>query len=811
MPTTGTRPPALRAHAWLGAIAWHAAYHRVGGRVRHLDDGGTATTSEPRNRARAAGTRFRPSFPLVEAKLHPSVDRPGLVHRARLMARRPLEDRAAVVTVIAPAGYGKTTFLAEAVRRDERSAAWLSLDDYDNDPSVFLTYVAAALDRLEPIDPSLTSALAVQGSGVLGAAVPRLASELHRWTRPGLLVLDDVHRLVNRSCLDALAALLEHLPPGFQVVLAGRVTPGLPLARMRVQGMLQEITREDLAFDPAETRELAAAMGRSLSRDQARDLTDRTEGWPAAIYLALLPGPHGTVDALAFHISDNDGYITDYISSELQPMIDEGELTLLMRLAVLETVELSAAAAVSGLPEAPDRLRVVARTNGLVARIDAPDETYRFHPLLRGFLRAELDRRDPDAGPAVHRRAARWLAERGRLEEAVEHAVAGGDLDQVSTLIERTFLTTYYGGHADRLSRWLGRFRDGDFEERPSLAIVGAWIEALGGRPESADRLADIVERASVREPTAHGAASFESSRAMLRVVMARGGPDAILRDAMVATRLEGPASPWRATALWLLAGAHIVLGDRAAADSALAEAVTAAPLVGTPGFYALALRASLAIGRGDWRAAEQFARESQAGFERAGLGGVVSVLMAHAVAARVSIHRGDLARGRQELVRAQLMRPQATYALGWASILAQLEMARAYLSLSDPAGARSVVADAETILRHRPEMGVLSEEVRHLRAQLGAAEHAASGPSTLTPAELRILPFLSTHLTFEEIGDRIFVSRHTVKSHSVSIYAKLGVSDRAEAVERAVDIGLLEPYFGYRSRDPAELVIGTD
>jgi LuxR family transcriptional regulator, maltose regulon positive regulatory protein len=137
--------------------------------------------------------------------------------------------------------------------------------------------------------------------------------------------------------------------------------------------------------------------------------------------------------------------------------------------------------------------------------------------------------------------------------------------------------------------------------------------------------------------------------------------------------------------------------------------------------------------------------------------------------------------------------------------------MARAHLAISDPGGARSVVSDAEAIVRLRPEMGVLVEAVQELRARLDAAERAAAGPSTITPAELRILPFLSTHLTFAEIGDRLFVSRHTVKSHAVSIYAKLGSSGRAEAVERAVDVGLLEPYFGYRSRDSAGSAVGTE
>lgn len=711
-----------------------------------------------------------------------------------------VDPRPSVVTVIAPAGYGKTTFLAEWMRQQGRGVAWLSLDDLDNEPSVFLTYIAAALDRVEPIDGSMSSALAVQGPAVLGTSVPRLASELHRWAHPGLLMLDDVHRLVDRACLDALAALMEHLPPGFRVALAGRVAPDLPLARTRVQQNLLEITRDDLAFDAEETEQLAVAAGHRLSRDAARDLAERTEGWPAAIYLAALAGRRGaSVGASSFAISGHDGFIAEYIGSELRPTLAEEDVAVLTRASVLESIDVSTVAAVTGLSRAPERLRAMAAANGLVVRLGGPQEAYRLHPLLRDYMRAELDRREPGAASSLHRRAAQWLADGGRPEEAVEHALASGDLDAAAILIEGAFLTTYYGGHTDRLSRWLRRFDDLAFEERPSLAIVATWVEALSGRAESADRLAAIVERSKAARPPADGTASFVSARAMLRVAMASHGPGAMLEEATIAANAEAPGSRWRGTALWLLGGAHILHGDAAAADGILAEAVAGAPRTGTSSFYALALRASLAIARGDWHAAEQFARESQAGFERTHLDGVTSALMVHSVAARVSIRRGDIARGREELVRAQLVRPLASHALPWTSVLAQLELARAYLAIADPAGARSVVSDSVAILRRRPQLGVLPEAVRELQTRLDAAARVAGGPSTLTPAELRVLPFLSTNLTFEEIGARVLSSRHTIKSHAVSIYGKLGASSRSEAVDLAVEVGLLEPYFGLR------------
>jgi LuxR family maltose regulon positive regulatory protein len=277
-----------------------------------------------------------------------------------------------------------------------------------------------------------------------------------------------------------------------------------------------------------------------------------------------------------------------------------------------------------------------------------------------------------------------------------------------------------------------------------------------------------------------------------------RGAADAF-RNASAAVEAERAGSPWRTLALEALAQADLMLGDAAAADTALAEAVDAAPPGGSYAFYALALRASIAMGRGDWERAAEHARESHRRIERVHLGSTASTVLVHAVAARVAIHHGDLARGREELVHAQLARPLASHALPATVIVALLEVARAYLAIADPAGAGSAVAEAERILDRRPDVGALADQLAEVRGRVHGASQALPLPSTLTPAELRVLPMLSTHLMFQEIADRLHVSKHTVKAQVVSIYGKLGVSSRGEAVDRAIEIGLLEPFPGLR------------
>lgn len=734
----------------------------------------------------------------MEAKFRLPVPHESTVSRERLTGLLLAEPRPSTVAIVAPPGYGKTVLLAEWAARETRDVAWLTLGDYDNEPSVFLTYLASAFDRMEPIDPGVGGALTARRTRVLATAVPRLASELYRRQRPGVLILDDVHRLVDRTCLDALAALLELLPPGLQVAMAARTTPDLPLGRLRANRRLLEIGRDELAFDADETATLSARSGSRLSREQARALAERTEGWAAAIYLAALARGRGEIRAGdTGNVSGRESYIEDYLRSELRPLLDDQDVKLLTRTSILDGVEPELAGVVAGVPDGRDRLRRLAGANLLIGEVSGPETSYRYHHLLRDHLRAELERREPGIEPELHGRAVAWYTEVGRPELAIEHAIASGDVDVAANLVEEATLRTYLQGHGDRLERWLATFDDAAFERRPCMAVGAALVHALSGRPETADHLADIVERSAFSGVPANGSASFESARAMLRASMVRDGPDDAIANAEFAVAAEELGSPWRTLACEVLAVGHVLRGDASEADAVLAAAIDAAPRHGSYAFYALALRASLAMARRDWDAAARYAHEAHDRFGKMEFDAVASSVLVHAVTARVAIHRGDLRRGREELVHAQLVRPLASYALPSTAVVALLEVARAYLAIADPAGAASALAEAEGVLRRRPGLGILGAQVGELRRQSRGSAQALAGPSTLTPAELRVLPILATHLKFEEIGARLHVSRHTVKSQVVSIYGKLGVSSRGDAVGRAIEIGLLEPFPG--------------
>jgi LuxR family maltose regulon positive regulatory protein len=742
--------------------------------------------------------RFRPAFPLVEAKLRMPAPRPGAIERTRLVALLASTQGPRLVAMIAPPGYGKTTLLAQWAAKEPRPVVWLTLDDLDNDPAVLLTYVAAALDRVEPVDGAIRSALAAPGQRILATAVPRLASEMHRREHGGLLVLDDAHRLVGRTSLDALTALLDHLPPQFRVAVAGRTEPDLPLAGFRSRGDLLDIGPEHLAFDEAETAALARGAGLVLDPGEVRALAAQTEGWPAAIYLASIAGAgDGAPDRPPWSVSGRDRYIASYLRSEFERDLDDTDVTLLTRTSVLETLTGPSAEAVSGLATAAVRLDALATRNLLIQGIPAPEPTYRCHNLLRDFLQAELRRREPGSAPDLHRRAATWYAATGDDDRAIAHALAGGHEDDAARHVTAVALQTFYGGQPATLDRWLQALRPPVFERHPPLAVISGWIHLLNGRPEAADNMADIAERATFEGDPGDGSSSFESQRAMLRAVMARNGPRDVLANAELSIARERPDSPWRANALWLLGAAHLLHGDLGAADGRLGEAVAAGHESGGTAMVAAATRASIAMGRGDWRAAEDHVRLSRQVLVSARFDEIVPSLIVYAVGARVAIHRGDHAHGREELVLAQLVRPLASHGVPWFSVHALLEVARAYLAISDPAGAQVVLREAERIIRRRPALGVLTGELLELRRRLAEATSTLAGSSALTNAELRLLPLLPTYLSFQEIADRLMVSRNTVKTHAMSIYGKLQASSRSEAVERAVELGLLEPFPG--------------
>jgi LuxR family transcriptional regulator, maltose regulon positive regulatory protein len=735
------------------------------------------------------------SFPVLESKLAPAPGRPGLVPRGNLMDQLEASAARPVVAVCAPAGYGKTVLAAAWAKRDSRPFVWLSIDRHDNDPTVLLTYLAVGLDRVEPIDPAVFAALASRGASITQTVVPRLGGALSSKALPVVVVLDDVHLLHDQEGLHALSVLVDHLPQGSQLAVISRDEPPLPLARWRAEGRLAELGPGDLAMDPLEAGRLLAAARVELPDGEVAELTRRTEGWPVALYLAALSikAQHPR-NGDGVGLSGRDRFLVDYLQSVLLSRLSPTEVQFLTRTAVLDRLSGPLCDAVLDTSGSAAVLASLERSNLLVVPLDRQREWYRYHHLFQELLREELERSEPELVRELTLRAAHWCQRRGLAEAAIDYAIDAGDADLVARGVEQVAISVYRSGRLATLQRWFDWFNDrGLIQQYPAVAMLGAWVQALGGHAAAAERWAAAAEQGSY-EGTLPDGGSIDGWRALLRAKLCRHGVVQMRADAELALTLIPVDSLWRAPAQLLAGISHLLAGDLDEADDLLAEAVEMAKDTGATvaATVALAERAILAIGRQDWRDAEILVEQARSVINMAHLEAFATSVVLYAAGARVAIHHGNVDQAEQDLARAQRLRPQATHALPYYAVQARLELVRTYLALTDVASARTVLREVDDLLRWRPDLGTLPDQADELRSQLDHLGGAVIGTGSLTIAERRLLPLLPTHHTFREIGQHLHLSQHTVKSQAMSIYRKLGASSRGQAVQHARTLGLL-------------------
>jgi LuxR family maltose regulon positive regulatory protein len=739
-----------------------------------------------------------PAFDLVISKLRRPPVRPGTVRRSLLIERLAQGDPHPIVSVVAPAGYGKTTLLAQWAERNGQAFAWVSVEEPDNDPKVLLTYVAEALDEIEPIGERVFAALASPGSSVPGSVVPRLGSAFSSMTSPVVLVLDDVHVLHDRECRAALSVLADHVPGGSRLVLAGRDEPPLRIARLRAEGRILEIGRRDLSLSPGEATSLLRGAGVVLGEVDVAKLHQRTEGWPAGLYLAALYLTEGDpLAGAAASFGGGDRLVSQYVESEFLARISPRQRAFLTRTAVLERMCGPMCEAVLELPGSAAVLAELARSNLLLVPLDRRGDWYRYHRLFRDMLLAELQRQEPGLASALRRRAASWCLSNSLPEEALEYSIAAEDIDTVAGLVATLGVLAYRQGRVATVQRWF-RWLDerGGIERHPIVAVLAALLAALTARPVNAERWADVVDRWQYGAPARATDSAAEAWAALIRALLCRRGVEQMRADADEAARRFAAVGFVTPTPAIMQGIADLLSGDPEAAETRLEDAVRLGEKVGATEDVVIALgeRSLVAMACGDWSRASSFAEQARTGLHQARLEDIYATLLVCAVHARVAMHAGDVTAVRQELMSAQRARPLLTYALPYLAVQARIELARVHLALADPEGARTLMREIDDVLRRRPGLGILVGEAQALRGQLSRERGSdMPGVSALSTAELRLLPMLCTHLSFPEIAAEMFLSRNTVKSEAFSIYRKLGVSSRSQAVARSRDLGLLE------------------
>jgi LuxR family maltose regulon positive regulatory protein len=735
------------------------------------------------------------SPPLAEAKLAAPRLLPELIPRPRVVRALDGGNGSALTLVAAPAGYGKTIAVRAWCESRSAALAWVTLDVGDNDPVRLWTYVATAVDRVrEGLGRGALHRLRLAGATVDGA-VDEVVRGLRAFSQELIVVLDELECVTDPDCLASIDHAAEHLPPNARLVLIARSDPALRTARHRVSGTLVELRADDLAFTTAETAELLARRGDvHLDAPELDLLHRRTEGWPAALELATI-WLRGVDDAgeVVREFTGDHRFVADFLSQEVIGALGEDVRGFMLRVSVLGRFTAALCDAVLGRTDSASLLGELERSHLFVTRLEKGG-WYRVHPLFAEFAAFALAAEDPDAAAELHRSAATWLATHRQPVEAIEHAAAAGDFDLIARLVVAYHLALIRTGHARTVLRWAEELPEAHLLEYPELAVAGATAALMtGGRAVERRRLLHLADRARPERKGPYVAAVV----AMVRSAAMDGTAEQAVQAGIRAVEIaETEADDVLVAALAALARARYLVGDLDGAwETALRAVDHPDSARRAPGHsYARATLAHVAADRGHLAAARVHAEKAKAlvgavGSNRSWLGAGASIALGVVLAAedRLVAAERELAAA-EHFYRDELASPHQVWLL---LLLARVRMRRGRLT-----AATATLEDARDALRELEDDAVLERLAAEVESEIADARDQANGGRLVEPpsaAELAVLRQLTTDLSIREIGGELFLSPNTVRTHTRSIYRKLGVRSRADAVARGEALGLLD------------------
>ena len=737
----------------------------------------------------------------------------GMTPRPAIVELLLADFESKLVLINAPAGYGKTTLLTEwaASEQESRPFAWVSLEPTDGDPARFLSYLIGAIGRVEPgFGETLRAAL----SGSVdfeGDVMPRLINELASLPRRIVVVLDDYHAINSKESNELVDFLLNHLPCTIQLVISTRSDPLLSIARLRGRQELLEIRASQLRFNEAEAGALLhAALGFELDRKDVKILIEQTEGWPAGLYLAALSlKDHHDPSRAITEFAGNTRHVVDYLSEEVFEFQTPEVRRFLTRTSVLGCFTASMCDTVVERDDSAEILNVVEHSNLFLVPLDERREWYRYHHLFRELLRIELQRREPESIPSLHRRAAAWYLREGAIEDALQHTLSSGDFSEAGELIARHWLTYLNTGQTATLRTWIAKIPEDNVVDYPPLALVTAWLSGLNGDFAELKRWTTIVENGNYVGPLPDGTTSLESAVAMIRASFAFGDVRRTCEAARRVVELEvDPGSPWHAPArivfgyslFWTGAGdeSRRMLEEGIRLTQALSPPLPAGTL------FAMGYLALIEYEEGNTRRAEQLAHRTIDFAEAHGLSESAQSSAACVVLGMILAERGEVLEAEERMERAlALRRSMGRHQAGY--LYALLAYAPIRQALGDHIGARTLVDEARALMDEYEDPGrLLLSSLDRAKDKLGLlprrrgelGQDSNDGELDLMPLltdrETAVLKLLVTDLTQRQIGGELYLSFNTVKSHARAIYRKLGVSSRKEAVDQARLYGLI-------------------
>jgi ATP/maltotriose-dependent transcriptional regulator MalT len=730
---------------------------------------------------------------LLTTKLHPPPRREHTIARDRLLERLRAPPGTKLTVVAAPAGCGKSTLLS-AWRELEEAAtpvAWLTLDAGDNDPVVLWSYVLAALRQACPGLAASASPELVNAARIVDVVLPQLVNDLIE-QGDVTLILDDFHRLSSGAARDSLAWLVDHAPSTFRLVIASRREPAFPLGALRAHGELLEVRADELGFTSDEAEALLnGRLELGLSRDDVDDLVERTEGWPAGLYLAALSlqaieDRHAFVDTFG----GRSRHVVDFLVDEVLDAHDPGTQMLMLRSSILPRLCGPLCDAVLDEEGAAERLAALARTNLFLVPLDDRGEWYRFHHLFAQLLRVELEHREPGAARTLHRRAYAWHRDHGSVDEAIEHAVEAGAFAEAAELIAAAWIGYVNASRHTTVLEWLRRLPYDVLRDQSHLLTVHAWVLSLCGRREEAAETIAAVERLGHLDagPLPDGFSSIEASLATLRGTITWGDVGSGLEHGRRAAELEGPRSRWRPVACCGLGLCLYFDGRPDEADRWLAESAELAPLHEQWRVAATSLAYRSLLAGDEDRLGQQVLLADQA-LALARERGLEEVDGDALVAFGASLQaRGELDEAVPALERGVAVTRAAGFPRELAHALIRLAAALQAAGRREDAAAR--IDDAERVVAACPDPRILAERLAALQRPRHVRRRTLVG--ALSERELVILRMLTGRLSERDIGRELYLSHNTIHSHTRSIYRKLGVSSRSEALAHARELGLL-------------------
>lgn len=727
----------------------------------------------------------------------PSPD--GLIGRPRLVESMGRGREHALLSIVAPPGYGKTSLLAEWTAQDPRPSVWIALEPWHRDPMALLAELLHELNELEPCDMRSFEEAACASNGLTSELLSDVTSTLEARRRPTTIVLDDAQTIDGTRSWQLLSEIVEHLPRGSQLVIASRTRPTLRLGRLRAHRALLELDATDLAMTRPEARDLLRAVGLEPSSEELSAILHSTEGWAAGLYLAALSSSEeGHTGSDLRHFSGETNVVADYLRDELPEELSHEDFEFLVLTSVSERLSGSLCDALVDRPGSSltlDRLRY----SGLpLFALDSPNEEYRCHRMLREMLLGELRHQSPSLEIELHRRASDWHGRHGNVEDAIDHAILAGDIARVGELLWAS-LPRYLAAEPasdgeHQLSGLLRRLTPEQLRESAALALTAAYESLARGKARQAEHWGLVANAALERAPQSSDPVSLRLGSAILHAALAPGGVAVMRRDAAMACELAPADSPWRSICCLLHGVAYELSGERAQAREWLEEAVRCSA-VATPMGEALCLAelALLTAEEGDLEQGIELIEGACAHVERHGLAANPAAALAFAVSADLRSRYQYMDEAKRDLRRATELLAGLGDFIAWYEIQTRVALARAVLRLADTRTARALLAESSRLARRMPDAPILRQWLDEAWGLVDSvASNALVGPSALTMAELRILRFLPTHLSLREIGDRLHVSTNTVKTQAHAVYRKLGASSRSEAVARASEIGLI-------------------